>query len=619
MHNNAWARRATWLALIGVAILAVAVSSWLLANRSVSPAQPQQGAADAVPAFQFTHVTDTWGIDFIHDPGPASFFFPAITGSGVGLLDFDQDGDLDIYVCNGTSGSPHPLAQSDAQPSQNRLYRQDADQRFKDVTQTVGVGENAFGMGVAIGDVNNDGYPDILSVSFGVDRLFINDRGGSFRDVTETAGVGDPQWGSSATFVDFDRDGRLDLFVVNYVDYSRPVPCKRSSGIEDFCLPLNFAAAADRLYRNVTTIGAARSDPTQVRFEDVSQSSRIADRPGRGLGVRAGDFNHDGWPDLFVANDSEENSLWINQHDGTFRDLAIPWGVALDASGRAQASMGIAEGDADGDGLDDLAVTGLRGEYTILYRRRTVSGYEDVGNQSGVAAVTRPLTGFGVAMPDLDHDGDIDLVVVNGRVVQPEGQPIVQPPAARSDPQGAMRFWNAYGEPNLVLQNDGTGRFFDCTAQSGDFRSAIAASRGLALGDLDNDGDLDVVVSNIATALDVYRNDVAKAGHWLMVRTIDPALGGRDAYGARVTVEASGKRWHRVVQPGTSYQSSDDPRVHFGLGSAAAVGYIEIQWPDGQSERFAGGPADRLVTIARGDGRRDARRSGTIGHPVQRQ
>jgi hypothetical protein len=587
---------------LGIAVLTSALVIWLIAPSANQHPSHQTGLSPSSD-FALTSIASEWDIEFLHDPGPASFFFPAITGSGVALFDFDQDGDLDIFAVNGTGGAPHPLARPDTVQSRNRLYRQDPGPRFVDVTESSGVGYNEFGMGAAVGDVNNDGYPDLFLVNFGCDRLFLNRRDGTFVDITTGAGLTDSLWGSSAAFVDFDRDGRLDLFVVNYVDYSRPKACKKASGIEDFCLPLHFPPAPDRLYRNVTDPSASRLNPAAVRFEDASEASGIATKPGRGLGIRPGDFNDDGWPDLFVANDSEENTLWVNRRDGTFRDLAVPWGVALDRGGRPQASMGIAEGDVDLDGRDDLVVTGLRGEYTIVYRRRSTDGYDDVSHDIGVASTTRPFTGFGAALVDLDHDTDLDLIIVNGRVVQLEGRPVVAPPAnPYRDAAGSERFWSAYAEPQLLLENDGAGRYRNVTGRSGDFAQVVQSSRALAVGDLDNDGDLDLVVTNVAGPLNVFRNDATKVGHWLMVRAVDPFLGGRDAYGARVTVYMSSRQLTRCIQPASSYQSSDDPRAHFGLGPASRVEYIEVVWPNGERERFAGCDADRHVTLGRGKG-----------------
>ena len=552
--------------------------------------------------FPLVDVTGELGIEFVHNPGPPSFFFPGIVGSGVALLDYDLDGRLDIYFRCGTSGPPHVNARSSHTPTTSRLYHQEADGTFRDVTESAGLGDSGYGMGVAVGDVNNDGYPDVYAVNFGGDRLYLNQRDGTFLDVSEAAGINNTEWGSSATFVDFDRDGRLDLFVANYVDYSHPKPCSLANGREDFCNPSEFLPARAKLYHNVTDLEA---DPDKVRIEDVSKSSGIASNPGPGLGVRAGDFNEDGWPDIFVANDGRADFMWINQHDGKFRELATPLGAAYNSLGRPTASMGIAEGDIDGDGHFDLIVTNLRGESNTLFRRLQ-SSFEDITALAGLKPVSFPHTGFGVAFVDMDHDGNMDLILANGHVYQAIDRPLVRPDPDARDPATANQFWQTYADTKQLLLGDGTGRFKDVSDRTGAFARQPGVAMGLAVGDIDGDGDQDLVFMNIAAKPQVIRNDLAKSGHWLTLRAVDPARGGRDAYGAVIEVAAGDARWIRRVQPGSSYQSSDDPRVHFGLGQSTHIDSIVVRWPDGsmEPEQFAGGEVDLARTVRRGEGSR---------------
>jgi hypothetical protein len=568
------------------------------ASKSASPTVVSPVAAD----YLLSDVTGEWGIDFVHDPGPASFFFPEIVGSGVALLDFDQDGRLDIYFLTGTGGPPHPKAKPDTPRARSRLFQQQAGGRFIDVTERSGLGDPGYGMGVAVGDVNNDGYPDVYAVNFGGDRLYLNRRDGTFADVTSASGLDNAVWGSSACFVDMDRDGLLDLYVANYVDYSNPKPCTLANGREDYCAPSEYPGTSDKLYRNVTNLAERQKGPAAVRFEDISVASGIAGQKGPGLGARPGDFNHDGWPDIYVANDGAGNFMWMNQKNGTFRELALPLGTAYNNVGKATASMGIAEGDVNDDGRMDLAVTNLRAETNNLYHALG-SSYQDMAAAAGVQRASKLHTGFGVALTDLDHDGDLDLVLANGHVFQPVDRPAMRPPDP-PDPTALRQFWRCYADSNQLLANDGQGRFEDVSPRTGPFAQELESSRALAVGDLDRDGDVDVVLTNVAGPARVYRNDVKKAGHWLQLRVVDPKHGGRDAYGALVTVTAGTRKWMRQVQPASSFQACDDVRLHFGLGATERVDTIEVRWPDGSlaAERFSGESVDIERTLKRGAG-----------------
>ncbi len=554
-----------WL-LGGVAVAGVGVALWLAAR-------------PAAQAPWFEDVTDAVGLDFVHDPGPiGAYFMPQVMGSGAALFDFDNDGLLDIYLIQ-NAGPDSGVT--------NRLYRQTPEHRFIDVSKGSGLDVAGYGMGVATGDVNNDGWVDVVVTEYGRTRLFLNGGDGTFREVTAEAGIDNPLWGTSACLVDFDRDGRLDLVVVNYLEYDPSHPCRHAGGRRDFCHPRQFPPQVTRLYRNVTA-----PDSRGVRFEDVTLASGIGRLPGPGLGVVCADFDGDGWPDVFVANDTQANRLWINQHDGTFVDEAVARGVAFNAMGQAEAGMGVAVGDVDGDGLFDLFVTHLTEETHTLWRQGPRGHFHDRTALAGLTASRRRGTGFGTVLADFDHDGALDLAVVNGRVAR----------AASVAEPSAGAFWSAYAERSQLFANDGAGQFRDVSPANPAFCASAGVSRGLACGDFDGDGALDLLVTTVGGRARLYRNVAPDRGHWLIVRAHDPRY-RRDAYGAEVVVEAAGRRWVGLVNAGHSYLCSSDPRAHFGLGQVVAVDRIVVTWPDGVAEVFPGRAADQAVTLHRGQGR----------------
>ncbi|MCH7687689.1 MAG: CRTAC1 family protein [Planctomycetes bacterium] len=533
--------------------------------------------------------------------------------AGAALFDYDLDGDLDIYLINGSLEDEGDREGNEpSHRATNRLYRQEPSGRFVDVTEGSGLDDAGYGMGVAVGDVNNDGFPDVYVTNYGSDRLFLNQRDGTFLDVTEQAGIDNAVWAASACFVDYDRDGWLDLFVTNYVDYYPSKTCSDPKGQQDFCGPQEFFGTTDKLYHNVSG-NVARSGqelsnddgPPPIRFVDVSLSARIAQQRGPGLGVACADFNGDRWPDIFVANDRTANFLWINQHDGTFKDAAILRGCAYDLQGRGQASMGVALGDVNGDSSFDLFVSHMAAEANALYLGGDVAGFREAAVSSGLAGPSFPYTGFGTVFADIDHDGDLDLFVVNGRVKRPASRSPQQfTHQTKAGSSGPQTFWNTYQEFNQVFLNDGEGRFHEFTSENDRFTSTAEVSRGLAMGDIDNDGDLDFLVTNTAGKARLYRNDAKKTGNWLQVRAVEPTAGGRDAYAAIVTVVAGRQRWTRLVNPGLSYLSSSDPRIHFGLGSNKTVDGIEVVWPDGTTELFEGGAVNCVQILQHGTGQK---------------
>jgi hypothetical protein len=560
----------------------VAIAAIPLGCHRPGDAVPEQEEPGG-PAW-FTDVTEQVGLQFVHDAGPVgAYFMPQIIGSGAALFDFDGDGRLDIYLVQNAGPNSR---------STNRLFHQRPDGTFEDVSAGSGLDVVGWGMGVAIGDVNNDGRPDVLVTEYGRIRLFLNAGNGHFTEVSQGAGLDSPLWATSACFFDYNRDGWLDLVVVNYVDYDPSWPCADSGGKRDYCHPNVFGAGTvARLYRNRGADAAGR----WLGFQDVTLESGLGQVPGPGLGVVCADFDGDGWPDIFVANDSQPNRLWINQRDGTFRDEAVTRGVAVDTLARPQANMGIALGDTDGHGLFNLYVTHLTEETNTLWQQGPERGYFlDRTAAAGLAATRWRGTGFGTVFGDFDHDGGLDLAIANGRVYHR---------TLEATPAGAG-FWARYTERNQLLANDGHGRFRDVSGCNPAFCGTAGVYRGLACGDVDNDGALDLLVTQVAGPARLYRNVAPERGHWLLVSAIDPALGGRDAYGAEVTVHAGGRRWVRWLNPGYSYLNSNDPRLHFGLASAVRVDAIHVLWPDGLEEDFPGGRSDQWVRLCKGQGAR---------------
>jgi len=521
----------------------------------------------------FEDVTDKVGLHFTHDGGPITpeYFMPQIAGSGCAFLDFDGDGRLDIYLIhNGGPGG-----------AKNQLFHQEDDGTFRDVSAGSGLDVAGYGMGVAVGDVNNDGRPDVLLTEYGATRLFLNEGGGHFREVTREAGLDNPLWATSAAFFDFDRDGWLDLVVVNYLDYDRSIPCTGRGGQRDFCGPNLFPGTVARLYRN-------RGVGTGVQFEDVTLKAGLSAARGKGLGVLCADFNGDGWPDIFAANDMMANHLWINQHDGTFKEEALTRGVAYIIGGASAANMGIAWADVDQSGLPALFVTHIIDEPHTLWKQEPRGFFQDRTASAGLAAGRRS-TGFGAAFVDFDRDGWPDLAFVNGGVLR------------NRDANPAEPFWTQFAQRNQLYANAGQGKFRDLSASNPALCGFPYVGRGLAVGDFDNDGAPDLLITEIGGRARLLRNIAPAHGHWLAVRAILPQA-RRDAYGAEVTVRAGEQAYWRLINPGYSYASSNDPRAHFGLGPHERYDAIDVLWPDGRAETFAGGAADRPVELRQGTG-----------------
>jgi hypothetical protein len=578
-----------WFQRLLAVIIAVAAISACTPDKNVPAHASPQPAKEL-----FVDATESSGIRFQHFNGRnGQFYYPEIIGSGVAVLDYNNDGKLDILVLQGVSLEPAHDAKAATEPCTARLYRNDLvvnpdgtrNLKYTDVTEASGLCSHGYGMGIAIGDFNNDGCIDIFITHFGApNQLFRNNCDGTFTDVTRKAGVaGNGHWGSSATFVDYDRDGFLDLYVANYVDYKTEnnKKCYAGTSARDYCAPSTYKPAPGILYHN-------RGDGT---FEDVSIKSGITRAYGAGLGVMAADLDGDGWPDIYVANDGNPNQLWINQKDGTFKNEADLRGCAVNADGVAEAGMGVDIADFNGDGTEDIFLTHLTREKSTLFVNRGAGYFEDRSVETGVAAPSIPFTGFGTVFFDYDNDGWLDIVATNGAVH------LIEELKTPQDPYPLQ-------QRKQLFHNLGNGRFEETTASAGQAFQLVEVGRGLAAGDLDNDGSTDLVISNNNGPLRVILNKVGSAKAWVGLRLL---TGKRDAYGARVEIKRQGAPtlWRRVRADG-SYLSANDPRILVGLGDAPRIETLTVHWPDGRSEAFQAPPLRQYSTLVQGTGLKDS-------------
>jgi hypothetical protein len=540
----------------------------------------RNGPAQARESVVFTDATKESGITFSHVSSSDKKFIVESMSGGVAMLDFDKDGLVDLYFVN----SPTVATAADPRGARSELWRNRGDGTFVDVTEKSGVGYPGWGMGVVAADVDNDGWEDLYVTCFGPNRLYRNNGDGTFTDVTARAGVGDSRWSTGAAFADYDGDGWLDLFVANYVDvrldslpeFGRGKFCE-FHGIPVQCGPRGLGGSGDSLYRN-------KRDGT---FEDGSVKAGVADPAGRfGMGAVWSDFDRDGRPDLFVANDAGPNYLYKNNRDGTFTDVAFTAGTALDESGKEQGSMGVAIGDYNHTGGWSILVTNFSDEYNAFYRHNTAFQFTDVSFASQTGKPSIPLVGWGTHFFDYDNDGWLDLLVVNGHVY-----PQVERPGLPT----------SYRQRKLLYHNNRNSTFSEIASTSGSALIERAVGRGSAAGDLDNDGDLDVVVNNLDGAPTVLRNDGGNRRNFFTVE-LEGRTTNRDGVGAIVTVHAADLVQRAERRSGDSYLSRSDPRLHFGLADHTTVDSLEVRWPNAGVQHFEGIAANTFIRIVEGSG-----------------
>ena len=524
---------------------------------------------------QFTDITAAAGITFKHVASPDKKYIVESMSGGVALFDYDNDGDLDIFFVNSLTVD---LVKSKGK-TKSALYRNDGDGRFTDVTDKSGLGDVGWGMGVAAGDYNNDGFEDLYVTCLGSNHLFKNNGDGTFTDVTRKAGVDDPRWSTGAAFFDYDNDGYLDLFVSNYVDFDvnnlpefgKGKTCEFKS-IPVQCGPRGLKGAGDSLFHN-------NGDGT---FTNVSKRAGVDDSNGfYGMGVIASDFDDDGLIDIFVANDSTPNFHYRNKGNGTFEEIGFTAGTAVNENGSEQGSMGVTAGDYDHDGKLDLFITNFADEYNTLYHNDGGNSFTDVSYAAKVAAVSLPYVGWGTKFFDYDNDGWVDLFVANGHVY----------------PQLPN-----YLQPKLLFRNNHDGTFSEMSAPFGAVLTELRASRGVAFGDIDNDGDIDLVIVDLDGSPQLLRNDGGNANNSILIKTIG-VKSNRSGIGAKVRVVAGDLTQIDEVRSGGSYISQSDLRVQFGLEQRTKVDLIQVRWPSGIVDKVAGVGVNRIVTIKEGQGK----------------
>jgi enediyne biosynthesis protein E4 len=541
-----------------------------------------QSSKQSQPIAHFTDIAPKTGLTALNVFGgkDAKKYIIETTGTGVAIFDYDNDGWPDIFLVNGTTLEGFPAGKAPT----NHLYRNNHDGTFTDVTVQAGLVASGWGQGVCVGDYDNDGWEDLYVTYYGKNQLYHNEKG-VFTEVGEKSGVAGSgkAWGTGCAFVDYDRDGLLDLVVANYVDLdlsTTPAPGERSSciwkGVPVMCGPRGLPGAKNILYHN---LGGGK-------FEDVTSKAHIDQTSGHyAFSVSTFDFDDDGWPDIFIACDSTPSILYHNNHDGTFTDVAVTAGAAFNEDGREQAGMGSTIGDFNGDGKPDIFKTNFSDDTATLYRNNGNGTFDDVTYAAGLGLHTQYL-GWGTMFLDVDNDGWPDLLLVNGHVY---------PEVDR------QHLGSSYEEPRILYHNNGNGTFTDISADAGPGITTASAARGLAVGDLWNDGRISAVVSNMNAAPSLLVNEVRSANHWIGIRTIG-TKSNRDGIGARITVRIGSRTLVDEVRSGSSYDSNNDMRLHFGLGTAAKIEFVQIRWPSGLVERFDQLSIDAIHTVKEGSG-----------------
>ena len=551
--------------LLLIACVFISLLAVLIPVRSVNT-QPQD--------VTFTDITERAGVTFKHVSSPEKKYIVESMSGGVALIDYDNDGYPDIYFVNSLTVD---LVKSKGK-TKSALYHNNGDGTFTDVTEKAGVGDIGWGMGVAVGDYNNDGFDDLYVTCVGENKLLKNNGNGTFTDVTRTAGVGDPRWSAGAAFLDYDNDGKLDLFVANYIlfdfnnlpEFGKGRLCQYK-GVPVQCGPRGLPGVGDSLYHN-------NGDGT---FTDVSKKAGVSDPEGYyGMGVICSDFDQDGWVDIFVANDSTPNFLYHNNGDGTFKEIGFTSGTAVNENGSEQGSMGVTLGDYNHDERLDLFVTNFDDDYNTLYRSDGQNSFTDVSYAAKVAAVSLPYVGWGTKFFDYDNDGWVDLFVANGHVY----------------PQ-----LPTFHQRNLVHKNNRDGTFAEVGEQLGAPFKEKRAGRGVAFGDIDNDGDIDLVINNLDGAPQLLRNDGGNASNSVLIKLVG-VKSNRDGIGARIKIVSGDLKQVDEVRSGDSYISQSDLRLHFGLEKRSKIDLIEIRWPSGVIDKITSANVNKIVTVKEGQG-----------------
>jgi hypothetical protein len=555
------------------AALLAATAALAVGAGTAAPPRAARPAAPPAEAVRFADVTSRAGIRFVHNAGRTGRkLLPETLGSGAAFFDADGDGWLDILFVNGRDWT------SRGRKTLPALYRNNHDGTFTDVTKGSGLDVEMHGMGVAVADYDNDGREDVYVTALDGDRLFHNEGGGRFRDVTAAAGIKNASFGTSAAWVDYDRDGRLDLFVANYVQWTPATDlwCSLDGVTKSYCTPESYKGTSSKLYRNLGN----------GRFADVSHQAGIDDPTSKALGVTVLDFDGDGWPDLFVANDTQPNKLYRNQRNGTFADVGLEAGVAFGEDGAARGAMGVDAADYDRSGRPHLLVGNFANEMLGLYHNEGSGVFVDEAPRSAVGKASLLTLTFGVFFFDYDLDGFPDIFAANGHLEQEihRVQPRIQ-----------------YEEPPLLFRNLGNGSFADVSNAVGADLARPLVARGAAYGDFDRDGDLDVLVTTNGGPAHLFRNDGGNRNGWLSVRTVG-TKSNRDGIGAVVRVATAGGRQWQMVRSGSSYCSQSDLAVTFGLGKESRVAMLEIDWPSGARQVLQNLPADRFLTVVEGRG-----------------